>query len=241
MRHRLAPAALLILLGSAAALHATYSFDFVCRTDTVQRVDPGGAAEFNFTITNTGDQSDGYRFDCRVLGGVPDWFVTYCVGGRCGEPGMVLYETLAAGAVDTTAHISVYTSSTPGQETVNLRIQSLGEPSLIDSATTYTLAGAVIEELPPRPRREEFSLSIRPNPVSGRALISYMLPAGSVEARLALYDAQGRRRLTVAVPGSGPGCHESHWRRPGRLPGGVYILRLSCGRQSVCHKMVVED
>jgi hypothetical protein len=231
---------LLLLLGSAAALHAAYSFDFRCRSDTVQRIDTSGVAEFEFTITNIGNQPDGYQFDCRIVSGIPDWYVTYCVGGLCGSPGMVLDESLTVSDSDTTAHVMVYSSSTPGEEVVNLRIQSLGNPALIDSVTTHTLASAGVEELPPPWLPERISLSITPNPVSDRALISYTLPPGNVEARLALFDVQGRRWLTVTPPGSNPGRHELRWLRPGRLPDGVYLLGLRFGSQSVWRKVVLD-
>jgi hypothetical protein len=237
----LAPAALLMLLGSTAVLHATYGFDFRCRSDTVQRVDPGGAADFCFTIRNTGTERDCYEFNCRVVQEVSNWFAMYCVGGLCAPPGVTLRETLAAGETDTLVHLTVATDTTSGEEIVNLSVRSTGNPTLADSVTTHTLAGTGVEELPCRPPKEEFGLSISPNPVSGRALISYSLPAGSVRARLVLYDVQGRCRLTVAAPANAPGRHDSRWFRPSNLPGGVYILRLNCGRRSVWHKVVIEN
>jgi hypothetical protein len=231
-----------LLLGIFGPLRAAYSYDFLCRSDTVQRVDPGGAAEFDFTITNTGNQPDGYQFDCEVISGVPDWYATYCVGGRCGQPGMVLLESLAVGASDTTAHVSVYTSTTPGTEVIRLKIRSQGNPALADSVTTRTLAGAGVQEdhEPGTMNDGRVAVNVFPNPVSDQALISYTLPAGCVGARLGMYDMQGRRWLMVAAPGARPGRHDLHWPRPAGLPRGVYLLHLRAGTQSAVQKLILE-
>lgn len=233
---------LCLLLGVFGPLRAAYSYDFFCRSDTIQRVDSGGVAEFDFTITNTGNQPDEYQFDCEVISGVSDWYATYCVGGRCGQPGMTLVETLAAGASDTTAHVSVYTSATPGEEVIRLRIQSQGNPALVDSVTTYTLSGAGIQEdhEPETTSDARIAVNVFPNPVSDRALIRSTLPAGCLEARLVMYDVRGRRLLTVAVPGAKPGRHDLHWLKPAGLPKGVYLLCLRAGAQSTVEKLILE-
>ncbi len=70
------------LLLAASPLLAGYQFEFISRSDTVQQVEPGEVVEFHFTLTNTGTEPDVYEFDCRVLQGVPDWYVSYCVGFR---------------------------------------------------------------------------------------------------------------------------------------------------------------
>jgi hypothetical protein len=233
---------LLVVFGSSSWLSASYSFSFVCRSDTIQRVDPGGVAEFDFTIANTGSQPDGYQFDCEVISGVSDWYATYCVGGRCGQPGMTLVETLAVGSSDTTAHVSVYTSATPGEEVIRLRVQSQGNPSLADSVTTYTLAGAGVQEdhEPGTMNDGRVAVNVFPNPVSDQALIRYTLPAGCVRARLVMYDVQGQRWRTVAAPVAEPGRHDLHWLRPAGLPRGVYLLCLRAGAQYASEKLILE-
>lgn len=77
-----AVALLLFASGAASTLHASYAFEFTCRGDTVQQVQPGAVAEFDFTLANTGTEPDAYEFDCRVMQSVPSWYVTYCVGFR---------------------------------------------------------------------------------------------------------------------------------------------------------------
>ena len=77
-----AGAVLLLVMSASGILHASYAFEFSCRDDTVQQVQPGAVAEFGFTLANTGTVSDAYEFDCRVMQSVPSWYVTYCVGFR---------------------------------------------------------------------------------------------------------------------------------------------------------------
>uniref|UniRef100_A0A7C4CDV1 DUF11 domain-containing protein n=1 Tax=candidate division WOR-3 bacterium TaxID=2052148 RepID=A0A7C4CDV1_UNCW3 len=144
MTKRLLGVVLLSALLPASA--AGYGFSFVCRSDTSQRVEPGGVAEFVFSLTNTGAEPDIYEFDCRVVQAVSGWAAIYCLGGRCYEPGVPAYDTLAAGQADTTIGVSVYTSSTAGEEVVRLRASSLGAPTLTDSITIRTMAGSGVAE-----------------------------------------------------------------------------------------------
>jgi hypothetical protein len=242
-----ATSVLLALLGAIGPTWASYDFEFFCRSDTVQRVDPSGVADFYFTIRNAGAERDCYEFNCRVIQEVSNWFVMYCVGGLCAFPGVTLRETLAAGETDTLVHLSVATDTTSGEEIVNLSVRSTGNPALSDSVTTHTLAGAGIEERLSPCCLPRLGLSAAPNPVRRQTTISYEIPRVPgrdlwfPSSSLSLYDHQGRRWLTVAAPGSDPGRHEFHWLRPSRLPGGIYLLRLSRGSQSAWQKIVVEE
>jgi len=238
---------LLALLGAISPIRASYDFEFFCRSDTVQRVEPGGGADFYSTIRNTGTERDYYEFNCRVVQEVPNWFVTYCAGGTCGIPGIALHESLDARETDTMVHLSVATDFTSGEEIVNVSVRSTGNPVLADSVTTHTLAGAGIEERSSRYFSPRLGLSTAPNPFRRRTTISYEIPR--VEGKnlrfgsssLSLYDHQGRRWLTVPSPGSDPGRHELYWLRPSRLPGGIYLLRLNWGSRSAWQKVVIEE
>ena len=151
------------------------------------------------------------------------------------------------GETDTLIHITICTSSEPGEEIVALRVRSLGNPALRDSITTHTRAGSGVEE-PVRAGRQSRSwLSVAPNPVRHQTTISYEIPhvpgkdLRLPSSGLSLYDRLGRRWLTVAASGSEPGRHELHWLRPSRLPSGIYLLRLNWGAQSAWQKVVVEE
>jgi len=235
--------AICLLFGALNTARASYAFEFSCRSDTVQRVEPGGLAEFYFTIRNAGTELDVYEFHCREICAVQDWFVIYCVGSRCADPGIVLYETLAVGQADTLVHLTVYTGTTPGEEIANLRVVSTGNPGLTESISVHTLAGTGIEESCVPGSRSRASLVMVPNPVGEHAIIRYSVPAqyGSPPAEpahFALYDLQGRQVLTFAAPGLGQ-C-QLHWPRPAWLPDGAYLLRLARGAQSVWLKVILK-
>jgi len=80
------------VLLAAGTAQAGFGFSFACRDDTVRHIEPGGSAEFRFTLTNTGSESDVFRLDCRVLESVPGWVVVTCARGRCVEPGTPLFD-----------------------------------------------------------------------------------------------------------------------------------------------------
>ncbi|MEO0073044.1 MAG: hypothetical protein ABIK43_00085 [candidate division WOR-3 bacterium] len=74
---------LLLMAGLLVAIntplvHAGHAFDFFCRSDTVQYVQPGEVVEYHFSLVNTGTERDVYELDCRVISIVPDWVVSYC-------------------------------------------------------------------------------------------------------------------------------------------------------------------
>ncbi|MGQ9678508.1 MAG: COG1470 family protein [bacterium] len=130
----------------AAPVIADYSFNFVCRSDTLQQVMPGGVAYFYFTLTNSGSEPDVYLLDCRVLQEVSGWSAIYCLRGRCVEPGIPMYDTLAPGEADTTIDIAVFTTTTEGEEVIRFTVSSEGNPALSSSITTYTRVGSGVEE-----------------------------------------------------------------------------------------------
>lgn len=78
MAHRLLLVMGLLIATVVPLARAGYAFDFYCRNDTVQRVQPGEVAEFYFSLVNTGTERDVYELDCRVINTVPGWIVTYC-------------------------------------------------------------------------------------------------------------------------------------------------------------------
>jgi len=231
----------LLLEAGQAPLCAGYDFDFWCRSDTVRRVQPGGPADFHFTLANTGTEPDVYEFDCRVVQPVPGWSVIYCLHGLCTVPGVLMYDTLAAGASDTTIEVTVFTTSTQGAAVVNLRVRSLGNPSLAESINVRTIVGSGIEEQLPV-RAAEPLLRIVPNPVQQQATVSFG-PAQSKSAakappgRLELLDALGRRVQLVSV--TTRGSASLTWLRPPGLKPGVYLFRLSTDRTAVCCPVVL--
>lgn len=197
---------LVILVLGTNAVWADYSFRFVCRDDTVARVAPGAPAYFHFALTNTGTAADVYVFDCRVRQNTPNWDIAYCVGGRCVEPGMVMYDSLAPGATDTTPVVNVFTNANVGEAVVELHVRSQQAPTLADSITVRVLAGVGIAEQAALPR-------------DGSAWPSLMRPGTLLDADrlVSLHDVTGR----LVVRGISQG---GQWRLPLGIRPGVYVV-----------------
>ena len=228
---------LVALCGQALA---GYGLDLFARGDTVQRVSPSGTAEFHFTLTNTGSQSDVYEFDCRVVAEVPGWAVVYCVGGQCVEPGNLVYDTLPAGVADTAIKVTVYTDMTEGEEVVSLRVRSMGNPALAESIATHTIVGTGIEERAyldaPASR-----LMVMPTLVTRQTGASVVFSTREQTFfSVTLHNAVGQRVQTVAARIVPAGLHRVDWRPERGLPRGVYLLRLAVQAGSAVCKVVVE-
>lgn len=228
---------LVVLAGPALA---GYGVELVARGDTVQHVSPSGTGEFNFTLTNTGTSSDVFEFDCRVVAGVPGWAVVYCVGGQCVEPGMLVYDTLPAGAGDTAIKVSVYTSAAEGEGIVSLRARSMGDSSLAESVATHTIVGTGIEDRVLR-CAPEARLRVAPTLVNRQtgASITFSTP-GQMSYRVTLHDAGGRLVQTIACAAVSAGRHRTRWQPERGLPDGVYLFHLSAGDASAVTKVIVE-
>ncbi len=90
--------------------------------------------------------------------------------------------------------------------------------------------------LPAEPARNDVMLAQnRPNPTRGSTEITYSL-LKSGEARLAVYDPQGRLVKTLAEGTQLAGTHRIN---VSGLKSGVYFYRLEAGRTSLTRKMVV--
>jgi len=170
-----------------------YSFDLSCLSDTFQTVAPNGFSTFNFRLANTGSANDVYELNCQIVESVPGWFVSFCVRGRCVEPGIPLYDTLNVGQFDTAIHISVYTTSTTGREILSLNVRSLGDPTQKDSIRVYTQVGQGIEEdrsthntLLPTPE-------IYPNPLKTQTAIRFIRLRRTSRIDLKIYDISGKQ------------------------------------------------
>lgn len=233
-----AVSAVLVALGGQAL--AGYGLELIARSDTVQRVSPNGTGEFHFTLTNTGSQSDVYEFDCRVVASVPGWAVVYCVRGLCVEPGILIYDTLPAGAADTAITVSVYTSTTEGEEVVSLRARSMGNPALAESIATHTIVGTGIEE-GVRPGAPGSCFRVTPTLVNRQtgASVLFSTPEQTFFS-VTLHNTVGQRVQTVASGIVPPGLRRVDWRPERGLPRGVYLLRLAVQSGSAVCKVVVE-
>ncbi len=76
-----------------------------------------------------------------------------------------------------------------------------------------------------------------PNPSSGRATLRYGLPEAS-SVRLAVYDLLGREVAVLADGEQAAGYHEAALDA-GRLPSGLYLVRLEAGGRALTQRMTV--
>jgi len=92
------------------------------------------------------------------------------------------------------------------------------------------------------PARVDFSLRVAPNPFSGKATVSYSLPAPA-NVSLKLYDVTGS---LVSALASGRSSAGRHWvsicnpQSGRRMARGVYLLRLETGGQETTKKLILE-
>ncbi len=230
----------LLFLTVITPLFAQYSFEFVCTSDTFQT----GTDYFvyYFRLTNTGSQPDTYAFDCRVVDSVPGWFEIYCAGGQCAEPGIILYDYLTPGAVDTGIDISIYTAAGIwGTETVNLLVWSLHNPNLRDSINVYAAMEQAVDE---KKTEELFNkVNLYPNPFTNHCVIKFQVSNGNIGQGLilAIYDVSGRVVKSFNHLADSPfsqiiwyGDDDNHRK----VPEGVYFIELHNGKDKIQRKVI---
>jgi hypothetical protein len=112
----------------------------------------------------------------------------------------------------------------------------------------YTPSGEMLSRLGSRSYNAEqsasilprypFSLSVAPNPFTGKTLISYSLPRSS-DLSLMLYDVTGSLARTIAR-----GRHEAGRYNmilnPDRLARGIYFLRLDTCDRRLTQKLILQ-
>jgi hypothetical protein len=237
---RAAVLAATVIFAALAGRAVGYGLDFKARGDTVQHVGPGDFAEFHFTLTNTGNQSDVYELDCRVVSAVPGWAATYCVRGRCVEPGILMYDSLPAGNSDTSISVAVYTNATEGEEIVSMRVRSMGDTTLAESIGTHTIVGTGIEE---RVLLGVSDVCLRVAPTLVNRQTGASVAFATRERtffKVTLHDPAGRQVQAVAADIVPAGSHRVTWLPERGLSRGVYLFRLSAGDESAVTKVIVE-
>jgi len=164
------------ILGFVLLLSAQYNFDFTCLDDTVKiATDTTTFVTFYFRLQNTGTLPDSYAFDCRIVDSVPGWDEIFCVGGLCAPPGVILYDYLLAGEIDTNIDVGVYPGPNYGIEVLNLHVSSVGNPDLKDSINVIVKKELAIEETR-KPDTERIRLEAFPNPFLRNLTIKFQVP-----------------------------------------------------------------
>jgi photosystem II stability/assembly factor-like uncharacterized protein len=112
-------------------------------------------------------------------------------------------------------------------------------PVLHDVSIEYELVGVDEGLGSDLPLATHQLLQNRPNPFSGRTVISYSLPSAA-HVTLDVYDLSGRLVETLINETKGPGIHSASWNANGRAAG-LYFYRLRAGDFKSTRKMVVID
>jgi hypothetical protein len=213
---------------------AQYGFDFICVDDTI--LSGSNLIEFHFRLENTGSLPDSYAVDCRVIDSVPGWFEIFCAGGACAEPGIILYDYLEVGAVDSFVKISVWPTPGYAVEILNLHVQSVGEPTLMDSINVYAVGEASIEEKNADIHKPQHIL-VYPNPVAKLCAVRYRLYQKTT-VRVSLFTAYGRVVWQAIDENKSPGSYEQVLDIS-NLPQGLYFLKLDTMEWSDTEKVII--
>ncbi len=218
----------IIMLINILPLFAQYGFNFSCINDTIQSGN-NNEVKFYFRLENTGAVPDSYLFDCRVVDSVPGWGEIYCVGGRCAEPGIPLYDYLDSGAVDTTIDVAVYPKPSSATEIINLFCQSIGDPTLKDSINIYVVGVQAVQEK--EKDNENIILNLYPVPFKNRLIIGSTQP-GQIE----IFDVTGKRIKAFEIK------KEALWDGTDifgkTLPSGVYVIGLKYNNKCIQRKVI---
>jgi hypothetical protein len=221
----------LVLIMLVVPLFAQYGFDFSCLDDTMQIIgDTTTLVEFRFRLENTGSVPDSFAFDCRVVDSVPGWDELFCAGGLCAVPGIILYDYLAAGQVDTSIDVTVYPGLNYGVEVLNLKVHSVGDPNLQDSISVIVEKVVAIEDAG-ESIVSHGQIRAFPNPFSVLTTVNFDMGQHAERMVLNVYDAAGRlvKSFSVTSPVIG---HQASVRWDGTdqagrpLASGVYFLKV---------------
>ncbi len=234
----------LVLILFVVPLLAQYGFDLSCLDDTMKIVgDTTTVVEFRFRLENTGSVPDSYAIDCRIIDSVPGWDELFCAGGLCAVPGIILYDYLGAGQVDTNIDVTVYPGSNYGIEVLNLKVHSVGDPDLKDSISVIVKKVSAIEDAG-ESVVSHGQMGAFPNPFSKLTTVNFDVAQNAERILLNIYNATGGLVKSFSVPSSGIG-HQASVRWDGTdqsnrsLPNGVYFLKLITGDYSVTKKVLL--
>lgn len=222
---------LVMLCIAVVPLLAQYGLTLTVVEDTIQ----SGATppiEWHFVLTNTGSVPDTFAFDLRVYEADTAWFIQHCAGGLCAEPGVILTVALDAGQSDSEIDVQVFFDSGPDTAFLNHHVQSLGNPSLMDSINLYAISEMSVAEQNDF-AVENAALSVYPNPFSKLAQIRCEIQDagyGIQDFSLHIYDVTGRVVKSFDAMPYAPGSLHFSWDGTDMngvaVPQGVYIVRI---------------
>ncbi len=134
-----------------------------------------------------------------------------------------------------------------GNAAVKVRFEMTGDPgwrfggwNLDDFRIVAT--NLDVNAVPPAAGAERIALSIGPNPFSGATGIRLIVPEGALEARVQVFDTQGRAIKSLYTGALDPGLHQLTWvgsdDAGNRVSAGTYFVRAEADGQVTRGKVV---
>jgi hypothetical protein len=111
-------------------------------------------------------------------------------------------------------------------------------PTIANGNTNQTIQNNTITPSIPT----AFGLSVRPNPVSDRAIIEWQIPV-MADVRISIYDATGRVIKTLASGNYNAGYHNVTWNRTDdnnqKVASGIYFYEMQANNYTTRQKLVI--
>ncbi len=194
---------------------------------------------FNFTLTNTGDQTDTFRMIVSNLTD-PNFFGQVCIEAVC-------FPDSALVTLNPSESKTVGVNLVPfaeGSCTADFDLNSVGNPQLTSFYQVTLWAGQGLGS-PRISGPAAFSLEQNaPNPVVNRTRIAFSL-VHPADVRLDVFDVAGRLVRSLVRGPRAAGSHDVTWNRAAddgsRLASGVYLVRLATADGVVAKRMTIVD
>ncbi len=180
---------------------------------------------FNYTLTNTGTQSDTYHMTISNLSN-EDWFGQVCIGTVC-FPEQVDVTLIPNESKTVGVNIVPFTD---GMSTADFNVNSIGNPLLTSFYQVTLWAGSAVGVAEVF-SSEGFHLAQNaPNPVrDGTSIVFSLAKTSNVD--LSIFDVSGRLIRALASGERAAGVHAASWdgadASGARVASGVYLYRLS--------------
>lgn len=185
-----------------------------------------GSQDYKSTVTNNATSNNDTTFSWKILKYNPPtaWAMSFCDPMRCIgviDTGMSLSFYISKGKSGQ-MHITYLFNDTPGSDTLKVSIQSVLNPSNIDTFTLYTNSWKTgVNEV----SSTNNNIGIYPNPVKDFINLKYTSISSS-QIKVDIYNIIGAKVKTFLVDGNLSNLNVSE------LKNGMYILRVIDGNNS---------
>jgi len=225
---------LIISLFAVQGLHSQYQFQLTCGDTIATVVVPIDTVLFFVFLENTGTADDQYGI--TLLDSTPGWYLLLCVRGACYPPGTSYHSLEASEQMMMEVRFSQILN--PGTGSAVLRVQSVGDPTLLNSVTLRVLATTSVQIDTECNRVQRIDLQSRPNPFLMSTAIIYQ-STDDQGASLEIYNARGQSVKSLADGRVYANYHMHHWdgtdSEGRRVTPGVYFCVLQTENlRSVC-------